>query len=213
MSSVFTSFISRYIKVAVNRPGWRNPLIVSWAGMRGVVSLASAFAIPLVLPGGEAFPFRNLILFITFIVIIVTLVGQGLALPWIVRIIKPQKLTERKLDEQQVLEIDHHLLSAAIDEINLKYARDLEENGLLKNRMEMITFKVELYKSLGDDQEKMTEALAMITRFKKVMVKVTEHERTKLHAFRRNDEFDDDIIRIIEKRLDLEEERLEGDIE
>ena len=213
ISSVFTSFISRYIKVAVNRPGWRNPLIVSWAGMRGVVSLASAFAIPLVLPGGQAFPYRNLILFITFIVIIVTLVGQGLALPWIVRIIKPQRLTEGKLDEQQVIEIDYHLLSAAIDEINLKYAKDLEENGLLKNRMDMITFKVELYKSLGDDQEKMTEALAMITRFRKVMVKVTEHERKQLHLFRRNDEFDDDIIRLIEKRLDLDEERLEGDIE
>src|SRR6202000_623025 len=49
-SSVFTRFISRFIKVAQSRPGWRNPLISSFMGMRGVVSLASALAIPLLLP-------------------------------------------------------------------------------------------------------------------------------------------------------------------
>jgi Na+/H+ antiporter len=212
-SSIFTSFISRYITVAVSHPGWRNPMIVSWAGMRGVVSLASALAIPLMLPGGQTFPYRNLILFITFIVIIVTLVGQGLALPWIIRIVKPESLPGEKQDDQQVLEIDQQLLSAAIAELNSKYSKELEGNGLLKNRMELLTYKVGVYESLGDDQKKKHEALAMIKRFKKVMMQVTEHERKQLRVFRHKEEFDDDIIRLIEKRLDLEEERLEEDIE
>jgi Na+/H+ antiporter len=212
-SSIFTTFISRYITVAVSRPGWRNPMIISWAGMRGVVSLASALAIPLMLPGGQPFPFRDLILFITFIVIIVTLVGQGLALPWIIRILKPERLPGGKQDDQQLLEIEQHLSAAALTELNSKYSKELKENGMLKNRMELLAYKVDIYKSLGDDQEKKTKALSMIKHFKKIMMQVTEHERKQLRVFRHREEFDDDIIRLVEKRLDLEEERLEDDIE
>ncbi len=73
-ASLFTRFMSHFIKVADPNPGWRLPVIFGWAGMRGVVSLASALAIPLYIQEGQAFPNRNLILFITFIVILVTLV-------------------------------------------------------------------------------------------------------------------------------------------
>ncbi len=59
-------------------PGWRAPTVLSWAGMRGVVSLAAALSIPETLPTGEPFPHRTTILIITFIAILVTLVGQGL---------------------------------------------------------------------------------------------------------------------------------------
>jgi CPA1 family monovalent cation:H+ antiporter len=111
------------------------------------------------------------------------------------------------------MEIDQHLLSAAIDELNSRYSKELKENGLLKNRMELLTYKVGLYNSPGGDPQKIIESLAMINRFKKIMVKVTEHERKQLHIFRHKEEFDDNIIRLIEKRLDLEEERLEDDIE
>lgn len=81
LSSAFTTFISRYITVAQSRPGWRNPMIVSWVGLRGVVSLASALSIPLLLPNHQPFPHRDLLLFITFVVILLTLVGQGVTLP------------------------------------------------------------------------------------------------------------------------------------
>jgi CPA1 family monovalent cation:H+ antiporter len=65
-------------------PNWRHVSIVAWTGMRGVVSLAAALAIPLTrdgTPGGQPFPGRDLILFLTFIVILATLVLQGLSLP------------------------------------------------------------------------------------------------------------------------------------
>jgi Na+/H+ antiporter len=64
---------------------WRQGLILGWSGMRGAVSLAAAFAVPLTLPGGGAFPNRDVIVFITFSVILVTLVGGGLTLPMLVR--------------------------------------------------------------------------------------------------------------------------------
>lgn len=213
ISSIFTTFISKYITVAVSHPGWRNPMIISWAGMRGVVSLASALSIPLMLPGGQPFPYRSLILFITFTVIIVTLVGQGLAFPWVIRMLRPETLPGEKQDQQQLLEIDQRLFAAAIDELNSKYPKDIQENGMIKNRMDLLVFKNGVYENLGDDDEKKAAAVAMIKRYKKVMMQITEHERKQLHAFRRRAEFDDDVIRIIERRLDLDEERLEDNID
>ena len=84
-ASVFTRVISHVITTADPNPGWRGPILLGWAGMRGVVSLAAALSIPLKLDNGLPFPQRDLILFITFTVILVTLVLQGLTLPLVVR--------------------------------------------------------------------------------------------------------------------------------
>src|SRR5207244_3125008 len=80
----------RFVRRQVGRkrdpyPGWRNVAVVAWAGMRGVISLAAAFALPFVLPNGNPFPGRNYILFFTFCVILVTLIFQGLTLPVLIR--------------------------------------------------------------------------------------------------------------------------------
>jgi CPA1 family monovalent cation:H+ antiporter len=72
-------------------PTWKGPMIIGWAGMRGVVSLASALSIPMMLTNGQEFPHRNLMLFITFVVILVTLVFQGLTLPWLIRKVNIQE--------------------------------------------------------------------------------------------------------------------------
>lgn len=207
-SSFFTGFISRYITVAQDKPGWRNPLVLSWIGMRGVVSLASALAIPLMM-NGRAFPNRDLILFITFIVIIVTLVGQGFTLPWIIKWIKPPGVPSNKPDEQQVLEIEMELLAVAVDKLGDEYKTDLDSNAMIRNRLELLKYKAGLFAGSADDKEKRKDATKKLMRFKKVITEVIEHERTKLHTFRKKDDYDDDIIRLIENRLDLEEERLQ----
>ena len=67
-------------------PPWTHVLVVAWTGMRGVVSIATALALPLTLADGKTpFPGRRMILFLTFWVIFATLVGQGLTLPWLIR--------------------------------------------------------------------------------------------------------------------------------
>ncbi|MCU1676560.1 MAG: putative Na+ or antiporter [Frankiales bacterium] len=78
----------RGVRTGEASPPWQVPAVIGWAGIRGVVSLAAAFAIPRTLADGSAFPERNLILFLTFVVIVTTLVVQGLSLPWLVRRIK-----------------------------------------------------------------------------------------------------------------------------
>ena len=66
-------------------PSWRTVFVIAFTGVRGAVSLAAALALPLALPGGEDFPYRDLILFVSFGVIFITLVGLGLGLPLVVK--------------------------------------------------------------------------------------------------------------------------------
>jgi Na+/H+ antiporter len=87
---VFTStYLLRLLNVSNGKkdpfPAWQNVAIVAWTGMRGVVSLAAALAVPLTLSDGTPFPGRDYILFITFCVILATLVLQGLSLPVLIR--------------------------------------------------------------------------------------------------------------------------------
>lgn len=77
--------LSRRIRERDPGPTWQLPTLVSWAGMRGVVSLAAALALPVTTATGAPFPQRALLLFITFVVIVATLFGQGLTLPALVR--------------------------------------------------------------------------------------------------------------------------------
>jgi monovalent cation/hydrogen antiporter len=100
-ASVFTRVVSKYIRTADNNPGWRGPLIFGWAGMRGVVSLAAALSIPVYLTDGSGFPQRNMILFITFMVILVTLVFQGLTLPALIKWVKAPELGNVIPEEKQ----------------------------------------------------------------------------------------------------------------
>src|SRR5437667_7237343 len=66
-------------------PSWGTVTAVSWIGMRGIVSLAAALSIPLSLPSGADFPFRNLLIFLTYIVILTTLLIPATTLPWLMR--------------------------------------------------------------------------------------------------------------------------------
>ena len=78
-------YLSRRMRLGDPFPGWKNVVIVAWTGMRGVVSLAAALALPELTDEGKPFPGRHLILFFTFVIIIATLVLQGLSLPLIIR--------------------------------------------------------------------------------------------------------------------------------
>src|ERR1700732_1850652 len=79
------TYLPRWLVPAIARkdpsPPWQWPIVLGFTGVRGIVSLAAALAIPLTLDDGQLFPDRDLILFLTFAVILVTLVGQGLMLP------------------------------------------------------------------------------------------------------------------------------------
>ena len=96
-------------------PALEMGFVVAFTGVRGVVSLAAALAIPLTIEGGAAFPHRDLILFATFGVIIVTLVGQGLMLPAVIRWLDPPEDgdAEHRAERQAELEARNEAIHAA----------------------------------------------------------------------------------------------------
>jgi CPA1 family monovalent cation:H+ antiporter len=77
--------VSKRLREKDPYPEWQSVTIVAWTGMRGVVSLAAALALPFTVKDDAPFPDRDLIIFFTFVVILVTLVIQGLSLPWLIR--------------------------------------------------------------------------------------------------------------------------------
>jgi CPA1 family monovalent cation:H+ antiporter len=85
MATYIPRLVSRRIRARDASPPWQHPAFVSWAGMRGAVSLAAALALPLTTDEGAAFPHRDLILFLAFCVVVATLVGQGLSMPLVIR--------------------------------------------------------------------------------------------------------------------------------
>ncbi|RAW00641.1 Na+/H+ antiporter [Pseudochryseolinea flava] len=208
LSALFTRFISRYITVAQAAPGWRNPAIVGWVAMRGVVSLASAMSIPVLLTNGEEFPHRSLILFVTFFVTIVTLVGQGLMLPWLVKVVKPQELSTRKTDDVQMFEMEAQLSKVAVDELEQHHAKTMERNFLVKHKFDTLRDKVEMLEINKESEEGFKHATGMLDEFNKVMHAVATRQRQELHKFRRMTDYDDNVIKAIETKLDLEEEKL-----
>lgn len=199
--------LSRKIRQEPN-PGWKGPLCVSWAGMRGVVSLATALSIPVLLENGQPFPHRSLIIFMTFIVILVTLVFQGLTLPFIVRLIKFEEIDKVPMEEEQMAGIRLRMKRAALHWLEKHYAREIGENELvaglqasLRSDVEMTSKKLE---SILCDATQMAE----VHEYKKVLEDIYQVQRRELIALRNENIFTDEEIRKSQLGLDLDEAKL-----
>lgn len=211
-ASMFTVFISRFITVADDRPGWQGPLIIGWAGMRGVVSLAAALSIPLLLNNGNPFPHRNLILFITFVVIFITLVVQGLSFPLIIRWVKyqdPDHVLPAKTQDEQ---IQLQLLKVALEKLIKKYPGESVDNALLANLKTRYENESGLIANHSGTAEPETEK-ETVDEFRKVFAELIKAQRRELMKFRTQEGFEDEIIRKHENQLDLEEEKVKHKFE
>jgi Na+/H+ antiporter len=146
-ASLFTTFMSKFITVADPNPGFKGPLVLGWAGMRGVVSLAAALSIPLVINHqAQPFPFRNLILFITFIVILVTLVFQGLTLPWLIRKVKLEdKYQLISMMKNQEIIIQKKIANASLRLLEEKYSKEKEQNQYLKQLFSIFQTEIDFF--------------------------------------------------------------------
>jgi len=201
--AVVTRFMSHFITVADRNPGWKTPIIFGWAGMRGVVSLAAALSIPILVQQGQPFPYRNLILFITFIVILVTLVFQGLTLPWIIRQVNlTDKFATIPPYEQEII-IQKKIAKYSLQFLEEKYSNDARLNKHLNNLHERL--KID---SVFFDQEieeiKNTKGNSM-TSFQRIYLEMLEQQRSLLNKMNSKAEFDEDLIRKYLSLIDLEE--------
>lgn len=203
-------WLSKSIRTNEPSPGWKGPLITGWAGMRGVVSLATALSIPMYLSNGQDFPLRNLILFITFVVIFVTLVFQGLSLPFIVRWIKIREIDEQLPEEEQRAGIRLRLSQAGLRQLEEQYARQVEENemvGFLKQDMENDIHLTRLRLTSMECAEIGKKAME---EYHHILMDIYTVKRKELFRMRKEKIFSDEEIRSAETALDLEEAKITG---
>jgi monovalent cation/hydrogen antiporter len=113
-------YLSRQLLKRDPYPGWRNISVLAWSGMRGAVSLAAALAIPLTTASGNPFPERDLIIFLTFCVILATLVLQGLSLPKLIRALKVEDDGSGEKEETKARSKIAQAAVARIDELALE---------------------------------------------------------------------------------------------
>jgi len=205
-ASVFTRFVSRFITVADPNPGWKAPLIFGWAGMRGVVSLAAALSVPLLINGGQPFPYRALILFITFIVILVTLVFQGLTLPWLIRRLNMKDRYSTIPEHKQELIIQKKIALASHRLLEEKYLVEGMQNEHLNNLLERL--KLDLKHFQGSIEAPGNDPKSGLPEFQRIYLEMLEEQRKLLGEMNHRAEFDEELIRKYQALIDVEEYKL-----
>lgn len=186
----------------------RNMVVFGWAGMRGVVSMAAALAIPLTLQNGAAFPHRNLIIYLSFCVILATLVLLGLTLPWAIRNLL--KIKPHSLVAEEYL-VRNQIVSAAITHIeenmgtapgellhNIKSKYEVKFNRLQRTELPANYF--------GSGQ---TLPGNIFNEFSKMQIDLIGVERKQIQQLHVSGKAGIEILRKIERELDLEETRLQ----
>lgn len=207
VSAFLPRFISPRIRAREKSPGLKLPFIVGWAGMRGVVSLASALAIPLTLSNGEEFPHRNLILFITFVVILVTLVFQGLTLPFFIKLLKLEEEEETQSVAEQVEKIRLLLAKESVMYLDQKYLKEMEEYETIRRIKEQLLRSIKATETAANPNSK--EALGSVRKLRnKIILELIDLRRKSLYRLGETKKFDDKVIKEMEANFDLEEARL-----
>ncbi|MDR7212637.1 cation:proton antiporter [Flavobacterium piscis] len=196
---IFTLISRNFMTVADSRnPGLKTPFILGWTGMRGVVSLAAALSIPVYLNNGNGFPQRNLILFITFVVILLTLLIQGLTLPYFIRKIQFNIIDDTLPRDEVYNNIRQELAEYALHYLKTNYNNEVESNTSLQHLVQ----KWEQY-STGIDDEAIGNDLKVI------YLDLLNRQRQWLINKNKEDQtLDESIIRRQMHYLDIEEEKL-----
>jgi monovalent cation/hydrogen antiporter len=206
-----TTFLIRAIdrrpEQRLRRASWRERLVSSWSGMRGVVSLAAALALPLETHAGVPLPDRDLILFLTFALILVTIVGQGLTLPWLIRRLGVHE--DSSAEEHE--EIRARLVAA---EAALRCLDEVAEEGWAREdtlermrglyRFRQRRFKVRAGK-IEDEDGIEDRSLS----YQRLIHLVATAQREAVVRLRNSGDISSDVMHRLERELDLEESRLE----
>ena len=197
--------MSKRLRARDPAPPWQWTFVLAFTGVRGAVSLAAALALPFVLPDGDGFPYRDLILFVTFGVIFITLIGLGLGLPLVVKCLgvaqagRAEHLAEHESEiaaRREALDVALKSLDAITDD------RELSDDVIKLLRARHETRVSQLPASLDPDAHDVSTTGAQLTR------ELIAAERKFIHVLLRDGRITDEIRRRIERDLDLEEASL-----
>jgi CPA1 family monovalent cation:H+ antiporter len=201
---------SRSLRARDPYPPWQYPVLISWAGMRGVVSLAAAFALPTDMPG------RDLILFVTFCVIIVTLLLQGLSLPWVVHRLGLDDAGAAERTDKAIAVADHHVARTALAELERLADEEPVPDSVREELQHHLEERVRrAHAVLGgcpgedeyDDGARDSDSVALAEAITTAQLRGTllQVERAELLRLYDNRDIDDDVLRALQQQLDVEE--------
>lgn len=192
---------------------WKNTLVLSWAGMRGMVSVATALALPLVTGAGTAFPHRNVILVLTFIIMVITLVGQGLTLPLL---IKWLNFSSTRDQEDEAYDLRLLIANHDIDFINSRFSGAEMDEEIVDQVRRLYELR---FNWLNGTYVKENLALksaiktgTVLERVIKAQLAVINFNRELLVKFYRDGAYNAEVIRKLEREMDLDESRLRSQL-
>jgi monovalent cation/hydrogen antiporter len=182
-----------------------HTFLLSWAGMRGAVSLAAALAIPLVTDAGAPFPERDLIIFLTFCVILGTLVLQGLSLPALIR---AMRIEPDRSEEEEDARARIRAAEAALERLNELAAEDWVRDDTAERLRGLYGFRVNRFSSRFDDGadgaiEEQSQSYQRLRR------ELLDAERAAVAQLGRSGEISGDVVNRVRRDLDLEDARLD----
>jgi monovalent cation/hydrogen antiporter len=197
--------LSKRVRDRDPSPPWQWPFAIAFTGVRGAVSLAAALALPLALPNGEEFPYRDLILLVSFGVIFITLVGLGLGLPTVIRWLGLAQAgrAEHLAEHASEITARREALADALKSLEtMTDDRELSDEVVKLLRARHQTRANQLPDSLDPDAVDISVTGAELTR------ELISSEREFIHALLRDGRITDEVRRRIERDLDLEEASL-----
>jgi monovalent cation/hydrogen antiporter len=206
--AILPRLLSRRLRERDPYPGWRTVVLIGWTGMRGAVSLAAALALPEVTVAGAAFPERAFVIYLTFGVILATLVVQGLSLPLLIRGLGLHDDGASERQETQARLTAAQAALARLDELASQNEVSRESAQHLRKHYEaQVSSITKRFKpaanELGEDHA---------TTYQRLEREALQAERSAVIGLRNQGEINDEILRRIERELDLEEQRLAGNV-
>lgn len=190
-----------------NKIAWREDVVLAWAGMRGVVSLAAALALPL------TFPERDLLIFLTVCVIVATLVGQGLSFPWLLRVLGIQGDGAEEHEEAHAREVATEAARNRLEALADEWPGHLPLIDTLRAQYahRVSHFEDPAHANNGrGPSDPASEAEQELIEHRAIRHAVIDAEREAIVDLRDRGDIADDVLRRLERDLDLEELRMEA---
>jgi Na+/H+ antiporter len=205
------TYLPRWLIPAVARkdpsPPWQWPFVLAFTGVRGIVSLAAALAIPLTTDAGAPFPHRDMVLLLTFVIVLVTLVGQGLTLPWVIRKLGLANAGRRERIEGRAAEFEarRRAIEAVIDRLDRLAAENRLPEDICARLRAHHRDRLKGIELRGDDDEGHKERVSLLDG---IELDVVAAEREFINDLYSRGELKDEARRRIERGLDLREAQL-----
>jgi monovalent cation/hydrogen antiporter len=204
------AYIPRWVSASLRErdpaPPWQFVAFISWAGMRGGVTLAAALAIPLTTDSGAPFPDRSLIVFLAFCVVLATLVVQGLSLPGVVRLLGLED--DDSMDVREEAKARIHAAEAAIERLDELVDEGWVRPDTAERARGLYNFRSNRFRARLDEEDD-GEIEERSLQYQRLRRELLDAERGAVLALRNEGKISDEVMQRVERDLDLEDSRLD----